>query len=314
MLRKKILLIVSLFAIITTLTACGQPQQGTEESQQGQNQAQGNKGYIQIKGSDTSVNLTQMWAEDYMENNDTSISVTGGGSGTGIAALINNKVDIANASRAMKDKEVKQAQDNGVEAVEIVVAMDGLSVIVNENNPIKDLTVDQIGSIFKGKITNWSEIGGPDKKINTYGRQSNSGTFVYFRDHVLNGDYTAEMNRMNGNAQLVEAVKADEGAIGYVGIGYVVKNGKVVEGLNVLNVAKDDNSEAASPLKAENVKTGNYPLARPLYQYTNGKPAGAILDFIKYELSENGQELAVKEGFYPVSPEYTEQNKRNLGE
>ncbi|WP_018247518.1 PstS family phosphate ABC transporter substrate-binding protein [Orenia marismortui] len=314
MLRKKLLLIVSLFAIITTLTACGQPQQGTEESQQEQNQAQGNNGYIQIKGSDTSVNLTQMWAEDYMENNDTSISVTGGGSGTGIAALINNKVDIANASRAMKDKEVKQAQDNGVEAVEIVVAMDGLSVIVNENNPIKDLTVDQIGSIFKGEITNWSEIGGPDKKITTYGRQSNSGTFVYFRDHVLNGDYTAEMNRMNGNAQLVEAVKADEGAIGYVGIGYVVKNGKVVEGLNVLNVAKDDNSEAASPLKAENVKTGDYPLARPLYQYTNGKAAGAILDFIKYELSEKGQELAVKEGFYPVSPEYTEQNKRNLGE
>ncbi|SJZ30718.1 PstS family phosphate ABC transporter substrate-binding protein [Selenihalanaerobacter shriftii] len=269
--------------------------------------------YVQVKGSDTIVNLAQTLAEDYMtENPDYSLAVTGGGSGTGIAALINDKIDIADASRAMKDKEVEQAKANGVKPYRFVIAMDGLSVIVNENSPVKELTIDEIGAIYRGEITNWKEVGGPDKEISLYGRQSNSGTFVYFRDNVLKGDYSAHMKRMNGNAQIVEAIKADKSGIGYVGIGYVVKNGKVVNGLNVLNVAKDVNSKAASPLKPENVKTGAYPLARPLNQYTNGAPEGIVLDFIKYELSEEGQQTAIEEGFYPVSPEYQKINEKNL--
>jgi phosphate transport system substrate-binding protein len=293
-----------IFLVLITLVflvGCGRAPEGQNEEQEG--------AYIQIKGSDTSVNLSQMWAEEYMsKNEEVSISVTGGGSGTGIAAIINNKVDIANSSRDIKDSEKKQAEDNGIEIVEIAVAMDGLSVITNANNPVKDLTVEEIGKIFRGEITNWKEVGGPNLAINTYGRQSNSGTYVYFRDEVLNGDYTANMKRMNGNAQLVEAVKADESGIGYVGIGYVVKGEKVVEGINILDV------NGASPLKAENVKTGAYPLARPLYQYTNGKPTGAVLELIKYELSDEGQELAVREGFYPVTEEYSRRNNENLGQ
>ncbi|GAB6137521.1 PstS family phosphate ABC transporter substrate-binding protein [Halanaerobaculum tunisiense] len=275
-------------------------------------EAQQEKAYVQVKGSDTIVNLAQTLAEQYMEDNPNhSLSVTGGGSGTGIAALINDKVDIADASRAMKQSEIEQAENNGVDVNRYVIAMDGLSVIVNENSPVTDLTVDQIGAIYRGEITNWKEVGGPDKEITLYGRQSNSGTFVYFRDNVLEADYSANMNRMNGNAQIVEAVKADESAIGYVGIGYVVDDGDVTEGLDIVNVAKDSSSDYATPLKPENVKTGKYPLARPLNQYTNGQPSGAVLEFLKYELSEEGQETAVEEGFYPVSPKYQKINAEN---
>jgi phosphate transport system substrate-binding protein len=192
--------------------------------------------------------------------------------------------------------------------------MDGLAVVINSSNSVENLTVNEIAQIFKGEITNWKAVGGPDQEVTTYGRQSNSGTFVYFRDNVLKGDYTSNMKRMNGNAQIVEAIKTDESSIGYVGIGYVVDDGKVVEGLKVLNVAKDANSNPASPLKPENVKTGKYPLARPLNQYTNGKPTGTALDFINYELSDEGQKIAVEEGFYPVSPKFQELNEKNLND
>ncbi|ADL12396.1 PstS family phosphate ABC transporter substrate-binding protein [Acetohalobium arabaticum] len=299
--NKKLVVLVSLVALVGIVAVgCG-----------GNQQSQGD--YVQVKGSDTMVNMVQVLSEKYMgEKEDASISVTGGGSGTGIAALINDKVDIANASRIMKDEEIQQAKDNGVEPKRFVIGMDGLAVVVNGENSIKDLTVEEIGKIFRGDITNWKEIGGPDKEISLYGRQSNSGTFVYFKDNVLESDYSADMKRMNGNAQIVEAIKEDKAGIGYVGIGYVVKDGEVIDGLNVLNVAKDADAKAASPLKPENVKTGAYPLARPLNQYTNGKPTGAILDFIKYELSEEGQKIAVEEGFYPVSPEFKKINQKNL--
>ncbi|MCA9398180.1 MAG: PstS family phosphate ABC transporter substrate-binding protein, partial [Candidatus Omnitrophica bacterium] len=177
---------------------------------------------LQIKGSDTLINLVQRLAEVYMEKNPGKyIAVTGGGSGTGIAALINDKCDIANASRLMKEKEITMAQDNGVTANRVVIAMDGLSVITHQDNPVSELTVDQIGAIFRGDITNWSEVGGKDMPITLYGRQSNSGTFVFFQDYILKGDYSAKMNRMNGNAQIVEGIKNDPSGIGYVGVGYI---------------------------------------------------------------------------------------------
>ncbi|SJZ30701.1 PstS family phosphate ABC transporter substrate-binding protein [Selenihalanaerobacter shriftii] len=303
--KKAIILLSMLVVTGVFLVGCGGAQ-----NQEGQQQS-----YVQVKGSDTMVNMVQILAEDYMAKKEgASLSVTGGGSGTGVAALINDKVDIANASRVMKEEEIKQAEDNGVDVKRFVVAMDGLAVVVNADNSIKDLTVNEIGQIFKGEITNWKEVGGPDQKITTYGRQSNSGTFVYFRNNVLKGDYTANMKRMNGNAQIVEALKADKTGIGYVGIGYVVKEDKVVEGLNVLNIAKDANAKPASPLKAENVKTGAYPLARPLNQYTNGKPTGVVLDFIEFELSEEGQGIAIEQGFYPVSPKFQDLNEKHLSE
>lgn len=272
--------------------------------------------YLQVKGSDTMVNLVQRLSEVYMEGHPgASLAVTGGGSGTGIAGLINGKVDIADASRAIKGKEVKTAEERGIKPVGFVIAMDGLSVITHASNPVDFLTVDQVGRIFKGEITNWRQVGGPDLAISAYGRQSNSGTFVYFRDHVLKGDYSAKVKRMNGNAQIVEAIRRDKGGIGYVGVGYVknTETGDVVEGLKPLMVRQGPGAPAASPLDAEAVKSGHYPIARPLFQYTNGTPKGAVADFIRWETGEEGQKVAVEMGFYPITLTYAKQNEKNLG-
>lgn len=269
--------------------------------------------FIQIKGSDTLINLVQRLAEVYMEYHpNTAIAVTGGGSGVGIAALIADRVDIADASRPMKAKEKTAAKENGVVPYEIVVGIDGLSVIVNANNPIKDLTMDQIGAIFRGEISNWKEVGGPSKPISLYGRQANSGTFVFFQEHVLGKkDYSPKMKRMNGNSQIVEGVLADESGIGYVGIGYVYDDDhKVRSGLTVLSVAAKTGEEAVTPLVSENVKSGKYPIARALFQYTNGKPSGAVKDFIAFELGEEGQKIVEEMSFYPVSGDYLKQNKK----
>jgi phosphate transport system substrate-binding protein len=269
--------------------------------------------FIQIKGSDTLINLVQRLAEVYMESNpNTAIAVTGGGSGVGIAALIANRVDIADASRPMKDKEKAAAKENGVIPYEIVVGIDGLSVIVNGSNSVEDLTVEEIGAIFRGEISNWKEVGGPDMAISLYGRQANSGTFVFFQEHVLGKrEYSPKMKRMNGNAQIVEGVIADKASIGYVGVGYVYDdNGNVRDGLTVLKVAQDDNSTPVDPLVSENVKSGKYPIARALFQYINGKPKDAVKDFIAFELSEDGQRVVEEMSFYPVAGDYLEQNKK----
>lgn len=265
---------------------------------------------IQIKGSDTLINLVQRLAEVYMDDySNDFIAVTGGGSGTGIAALINKKTDITNASRGMKAKEVDNAVASGVSPKRVVIAMDGLSVIVNGRSPITKLTIQEIGNIFSGAITNWKEVGGPDMPITLYGRQSNSGTFVFFRDQVVKADYASTMNRMNGNAQIVEAVKQDVSGIGYVGVGYV----KDAVGLNVLKVAARAGGTYASPLSSADVKSGNYPIARPLNQYLNGKPEGAVKEFIAFELSDEGQRIVEEEGFFPLPQEYIDYNMQSVG-
>ncbi len=266
---------------------------------------------IQVKGSDTEVNLVQRMSELFMEKHPAAaIAVTGGGSGTGIAALINRQTDIANSSRAMKQEEIKRAKDKGVDPVAVVFALDGLALVTHQSFPLDALNLDELAGVFKGNISNWKEINGPDIPVSLYGRQSNSGTFIFFRDYVLKGDYSQNMKRMNGTAQIVEALKQDRGGIGYVGIGYVVdRQGKVIPGIRVLNIAKDAGSQAVSPLDPENVKSGLYPISRPLYQYTNGVPAGRALEFIQFELSDEGQKIVVKEGYYPVTSEYMEANK-----
>jgi len=273
----------------------------------GASPAHAGQAMLQIKGSDTLINLVQKLAEEYMKENPGSyIAVTGGGSGTGVAALINKKCDIANASRLMKPKEIAQASDRGITVNRVVIAVDGLSVIANGNNPVNQLTVDQIGKIFRGEITNWKDVGGDDMPITMYGRQSNSGTFVFFRDAVLKGDYSQKMNRMNGNAQIVEAVKQDRSGIGYVGVGYV----KNATGLTVLKVAATAKSTYASPLNSVDVKSGKYPIARPLNQYISGSASGAIKAFLEYELSPKGQRIVEEEGFFPIPAEYEEFNTK----
>jgi len=265
---------------------------------------------MQIKGSDTLINLVQRLSEVYMQRNPNKyIAVTGGGSGTGIAALMNDKCDIANASRLMKPKEIARAHNSGIEVKRVVIAMDGLSVIVNANNPIEKLTLGELGKIFRGEITNWKDLGGKNSPITLYGRQSNSGTFVFFRDAVLKGEYSQAMKRMNGNAQIVEAVKQDESGIGYVGVGYV----KDASGITVLSVASQAGGNYANPLNARDVESGEYPITRPLNQYLNGTPKGTVRDFIIFELSQKGQKIVEEEGFFPIPVEYKKFNEESAG-
>ncbi len=262
---------------------------------------------IQIKGSDTIVNLVQKLAEVYMQQNPgVKIAVTGGGSGTGIAAMINKKCDIGNASRAISAKEIELASAAGVNPSRVVIAIDGLSVIVNPQNGVTKLTRDQVGAIYKGKIANWSEVGGPDMPITLYGRQSNSGTYGFFREVVLQGEYSPKMRSMNGTAQIVEAVKADPSGIGYVGVGYV-KNGT---GFTILDIAFNEKSEYVSPLDEAAVDAGTYPIARPLYQYVGGSVSGEVKKFLQFETSEEGQKIVEEEGFFKITDEYRGLNAR----
>ena len=265
---------------------------------------------IQVKGSDTEVNLVQKLAEVYLEQRpDVLIAVTGGGSGTGIAALINGKADLVNSSRAMKDEEIQAAKARGIRPTAVIFALDGLSIIVHPKNPVNSMTLAQLGQIYRGEIKNWAGPGGSHMAISLYGRQPNSGTYVYFRDVVLKGDYSAAMKEMNGNAQIVEAVRRDQGSIGYVGIGYAVQGGKVIGGIKVLKLARENTAPALNPVDPKNIATGQYPLLRPLYQYTNGFPKGNILNLIRFELSPEGQKLVQEMGFYPVSLDYQKANK-----
>lgn len=270
---------------------------------------------IQVKGSDTMVNLVQILAEEYMgKNPGAMLAVLGGGSGTGISGLINNTCDIANSSREWKQSEVAQAWEKGVKPRLFIIAVDGLSVIVHAKNPIKKLTLAQLGAIYRGEVKNWKAVGGPDKKVSLYGRQSNSGTYVFMQEFVLgNRNYSLDMKEMNGNAQIIEGVIADEGAIGYVGVGYLYdENGDIRRGLKIIPVAKDDKSPAFMPTDKAAVDSGDYPVARPLYQATNGKPGAAVAAFIRYEMSPEGQKVVEREGFFAISPKHIAANEKNL--
>ena len=270
------------------------------------------QGTIQIKGSDSEVNLVQRLAEVFMQKNPgVNISVTGGGSGTGIAALINKTTDIANSSRDLQPKEEEAAKKAGVNPFRVVFATDAISAIVHPSNPVSKLTLLQLGKIFKGEVTNWKEVGGSDAKISLYGRQSNSGTFVFFREFVVQADYSPHMKAMNGNAQIVEAIKRDVAGIGYVAVGYVVNDkDEVLPGIKILNLAQDEKAEAYSPVQMDNVMSKKYPLTRPLNQYLNGKPTGKLLDFMEFQISKEGQEIVRKQGFFPVQKSWMEFNRK----
>jgi phosphate transport system substrate-binding protein len=265
---------------------------------------------IQIKGSDTLINMVQVLAENYMKGHpDVKIAVTGGGSGTGIAALVNRKCDIANASRTISSKEVDSATKVAVEPKRVVVAIDGLSIIVNEKNTIDKLTVDEIGKIYRGDVKNWKDVGGSDTPVSLYGRQSNSGTYDFMKENVLKGEFSPSMKAMNGNAQIIEGVKQDAGGIGFVGVGYA----KEATGITILSVASSPSMGYFSPLNTMNVRTGNYPITRPLNQYVDGIPKGVVKDFIEFEISKEGQKIIEQQGFYSLPNEYRKYNCDSVG-
>ena len=269
-----------------------------------------NSEMVQIKGSDTLINLVQKLAEVYMQKHPgANIAVTGGGSGTGIAALVNRKCDIADASRGIKASEVADANSKGIDPKRVIVAIDGLSIIVNAQNPVSKLTVEEIGKIYRGEAKNWSEFGGNNAPIALYGRQSNSGTYDFMKENVMKGEYATSMKSMNGNAQIVEAIKQDVSGIGYVGVGYA----QSATGITALKVAANPAMGYYDPFNPSDVKNGKYPITRPLNQYMDGMPKGIVKNFIEFELSGEGQKIVEDQGFFSIPDEYQRYDDGTLG-
>ena len=280
--------------LIWVLAACG-PQEPVESSA-----ADEATQIIENKGSDTLVNLALAWAEAYIDvQPDVPISVTGGGSGTGIAAMINGTVDIANASRAMKPEEISAAQANGIDPIEFVVARDAIAVVVHPSNPVDTLTLQQISDIYTRKITNWSQVGGEDRPIVLLSRESNSGTYVYFLENVIrSGDkesdllFSPDTLLMPSSEGISTEVRQNPNAIGYDGLGYVTHDQKMVA------IAPDSNGPYVLP-SVESVNDGSYAVSRPLYMYTAGEPTGRVKDYLDWILN-TGQALVPELGFVPL--------------
>ena len=258
--------------------------------------------YIENKGSDTIVNLALAWAERYQQiHPEVRISVTGGGSGTGISALINGTVDIANASRQIKDEELQAAIDNGANPVEFVIARDAIAIIVNHANPVNQLTLQQLSDIYSGRISNWTEVGGEDRPIVRLSRETNSGTHVYFLEFVLRlGDsnnetlFSPTTLLLPSSEGITAEVRDNPNAIGYDGLGYVTRDVKVIA------VASSEDSPFVLP-SADTVNSAEYPIARDLYMYTFNEPAGAIRDYLEWILSPEAQAIVTELGFVPVA-------------
>jgi phosphate transport system substrate-binding protein len=248
---------------------------------------------ITVKGSDTMVLLGQRWAEEYMKKNPgATLQVTGGGSGTGIAALVNGTTDIAMSSRPIKDAEKQQVQSrHKAEARQIAVAKDGVTFYVHESNPIGALTQEQLQGIYLGDITNWKELGGPDATIVVYSRENSSGTYVFVKDEVLKGeDFAATALTLPGTAAVVNAVSKETHGIGYGGAAYA-------KGIKELKVKVG--AEEIEPSQA-NIQSGKYPLSRELFFYVRGEPSGGLKQFIDYALSAEGQQIVTQVGYFPV--------------
>jgi phosphate transport system substrate-binding protein len=257
---------------------------------------------ITIKGSDTLVRLGQRWAEEYMKKNpETVIQVSGGGSGTGIAALLNGATDICEASRDMKEKEYKLAEQKGITPYRVSVALDGIAVFLNEANPVKELSFGQLKGIYTGSITNWKEVGGKDHQIILYGRENNSGTYAFFKEHVLDKeDYNEYTQTLPGTAAVVNAVAKDENGIGYGGIAWAT-------GVKYAAIRHNDDDPAVLP-EMKSVSSGDYPISRDLYWFFNGEPTGELKKLVNWALSEEGQKVAEEMDYIPLPKEQATAN------
>ena len=291
--NRFLLFAIAIFALIFSASCGPASSEGTSSNP--------STAYIQNKGSDTIVNLALAWAEKYQaEHPEVRISVTGGGSGTGIAALINKTVDIANASRQIKPEEVDEAKKNGVDPVEHVIARDAIAVIVNPENPVKQLTLNQISDIYSGKISNWSEVGGEDRPIVRLSRETNSGTHVYFLETVVRlGDskdktlFSMDTLLLPSSEGIVAEVRQNPNAIGYDGLGYVPKD------LKMIAIAQKEGGAYVLPA-VPTVNDKTYPIARDLYMYTNGQPTGIVKQYLDWIMSAEAQKIVADLGFVPV--------------
>ena len=287
--RIRILFLLSFFLLSCSPSSSSNPSSDSQAT------------YIENKGSDTIVNLALAWAEKYQADHaDVRISVTGGGTGTGMAALINGTVDIANASRKIKEEELAEAQANGINPVEHVIARDAIAVIVNPNNPVSELTLQQISDIYSGKITNWKDVGGEDRPIVRLSRETNSGTHVYFLEKVLRlGDkesktlFSTDTLLLPSSEGIIIEVRQNPNAIGYDGLGYVPDD------LKVIAIAKEAGGAYVLP-SIPTVNDKSYPIARDLYMYTDGEPTGILKDYLDWILSAEAQEIVAELGFVPA--------------
>src|SRR5215211_5332426 len=283
--------------VLVLFTSCGPASSSTETA------SDSSATYIENKGSDTIVNLALAWAERYQAAHpDIRISVTGGGSGTGIASLINGTVDIANASRKIKEEEIGEAQSNGIEPIEHIIARDAIAVIVNPENPVSELTLQQIADIYSGKFSNWTEVGGEDRPIVRLSRETNSGTHVYFLETVLRmGDsedktlFSMDTLLLPSSEGIIAEVRQNPNAIGYDGLGYVPDD------LKTIAIAEEKGGAYVLPsIPTVNDKT--YPIARDLYMYTDGEPTGIVKEYLEWILGSDAQQIVAELGFVPASP------------
>jgi phosphate transport system substrate-binding protein len=276
--------------LLLAVAACGR---GTSKSRK----------LIQNKGSDTLVNVAQAWAEHYKDvDAGVAVAVSGGGSGVGISALVNGKVDIANTSRKMKDSEIEQARKNGVEPVEFIVGYDALAVFVHKKNPVEALTLAQLAEIYGegGASETWDKVGvevpgAKNNMIVRVSRQNNSGTYAYFKKAVLGKgrEYKLGSLDMHGSKDVVELVAKTPGAIGYSGLAYATHEVRTVP------VAKDEKRAAVAP-SVQTASDESYPIARPLFMYTRGRPEGEVKKYLDWILSEAGQRILLEKGYAPV--------------
>ncbi|MBM7867551.1 phosphate ABC transporter substrate-binding protein PstS family protein [Heliobacterium gestii] len=294
---KKFSKVVALAAVVgllgTVVAGCG----GSKQDAAKPAADMGIKGSIQVKGSDTIVNLSQAMAEEFMKKNkDASVAVTGGGSGTGIKALVNGTTDLCNSSRNMTAEEKAEIKGKTQKDVkEIVIANDGIGFIVNKDNPVKELTMEQLSDIYTGKVSNWKELGGNDEKIVVYARETSSGTHVFVKEHVMkNKEYRSDALLQNSNAAIVKEVEGNKGAIGYVGLGYLKDT------IKTLGVKKDAGSAAVMPSESS-VKDKSYPVSRPLFVYAAGEPQGVAKAFVDFILSSEGQAIVKKMDFVSIN-------------
>ena len=253
------------------------------------------KGSLSVKGSDTMVLLGQRWAEEYMNANPTiAVRVTGGGSGTGIAALINGSTDICESSRRLTEREKADVlAKTKASAVETKVALDALAVYVNETSGLRAISLPALAKIYSGATTSWRDLGGPDHLIVLYGREDNSGTYAYFKEHVLAGqDFAAATQSLAGTSAVASAVKGDPFGIGYGGIAYL-------EGVRALEIKATETSTAVAP-SLGSAEDGTYPVSRYLYFYTAGEPAEATRSFIDWVVGPGGQKIVTDVGYYPL--------------
>ncbi len=254
---------------------------------------------IKIKGSDTEVNLAVQLAESFHEvNSEVFVSISGGGSGLGIASLLNGTADVANSSRSINHGEIKLFEKKREKIDSFVFAQDAIAFVVADDLPIDSINTTDLASLLNGTFKNWSSLTGKKMPVNIYGRQSNSGTHDFVKKK-LGIEFTPYAKQMNGNAQILEAIKADHSGIGYVGAGYVAEGSST--GIKVLTIYQDNNHNAVSPLDANMIAAGKYFFQRPLYQYYKAVSYDKIKPFLDFEKSEQGQQIIQLAGYYPVN-------------